>query len=127
MGDVATVLGVGIGAIILLMIAWQLDKRQFILKILTIFFSIFLIIILAKATLDVNDYCETVINETTVTGNVTSYTYMEECRDRASNINTQNTFYNLSLWFFRVTLLYAFIYGFWLAGQYFKRLKYGKT
>lgn len=155
MGDIATVLGIGITAIVLLFIAYQFDRKHIVMKILTAFFSIFLLLLVAKATIDGGSNCEIVLNKTTeiyVYGdNFTGYhwdyeyilnpnpnvddgiflfhrnitnTYAEFCAD--NNFITENSFYNLILWFFRISLIYVFVYCFYLAGEAFKRYKYGK-
>lgn len=105
------ILGIGITAFLIIYFAFQWDKEEhWLLQLICSFVFIFLIMLIPKAAIDNEDYCQvTLMNETiTQGGNLTTnaYTYLCFTNTKA----TTNTFYKAIWWFIRFFILYIFLY-----------------
>lgn len=57
----------------------------------------------------------------------TTYYYAEVCQDNASQISTAQTFYKITLWFFRLIIIYLIGFLVWFAGEWLKRVRGGNN
>ena len=108
MDSVALVLALGIVGVYLLEIAFRLDSEHYFFKVIAIFFSLFVIILIPKAMLDTQQTCGIVTNSSTVTDNTTTYTYVEFCSDIETR--TVSTFFGIVVWFMRLFYIYIILY-----------------
>lgn len=114
---ITTIIGIGVFLFIISYVLFKIGSgetgdgnKHFLLQLLLFFFLFFGIILLGKATLDSNNYCDTVVNQTvedSVT-NTTTYTYDYVCIENTTS--TSLTFYKGTLWLVRIFALYLLIY-----------------
>lgn len=109
------VFGIGIVSLLVLYLAFSLDKEHFFFKLLLLFFLFPLLTLIGKVAIDYDDYCEIMISGTNVSGNYTSYDYDNYCFDTPGN--TSNSFFKSLTWLMRFFYVYAFMYfnyDFWM-------------
>jgi hypothetical protein len=116
-----TIIGVGFLSIILLVIAFQLEQKHQVIKVFSLFFAIFMILMLGKLSLDSKEVCEQRISSILTIGNTTTYNYQTQCYNQTTS-TTPKTVYNTTLWYFRIAFLYVFGFIIWLVGTYLMRV-----
>ena len=104
----AVVLGVGIASFVMFYLVSHLQEEHFLLKLLTIFFVLAMALLIPKALMDSNTICEPVVNSTNVTGNLTTYTYMDYCYSSESEAGF--TFLKGMMWFYRLFIAYVILF-----------------
>jgi len=134
---IETIIALGVVLFVLLYISFNLEKEHFILQLFLLFISLFVLILIPKAALDMGNDCETVLNSTSEIyeyGNnfsgyhwdydagtapdgpqldaylfhrEISYTYTENC---LGNNATETTFYKLVMWIVRIISTYIVFY-----------------
>lgn len=102
------VIGLGVVAFIMFYFSSTLEKEHVFLKLLTIFFGIFFILLIPKVAIDNHDYCEVVKINETVSGNLTTNGYDRLCYDNTST--TDNRFFWLAGSYFAIFVIYCFLY-----------------
>lgn len=123
---VASLIGV---ALILVYLAIKLTERDssgigdYAILILLIGFLLGILLLLSKTAVDYEDNCGWLVNNSTVTGNTTSYNYAYTCSENTNN--TATTFYNLTLWIVRLVTAYVIIGFFFQLFNYFGWWKKG--
>lgn len=120
----ALIISAGIIATLLLYFGSQINsKEHFMMQILAYSFAIILFIIIAKATLDSETTCESVINQTVQNSTIanittTEYTYGTHCYSNSGSTSA-TTLYRVALGFFVLYLAYLIIYTFyWLLKRF---------
>lgn len=114
------IIGAGIISFILIFLATKLNEEEhFTIRLFFICFAIIFLIIIGKGTIDANQNCELLLNNTyatTTDGNVTntSYKYSTICYS-ANESTTPITAYKLTSWLFIIFMSYILYYlGYWL-------------
>lgn len=109
MEQLALTLGIGITAFLVLyfVFLWN-EKEHIFLRILGAFFFVGFLVLMSKSQLDFKQPCEFVVNQTTVTGNVTTYDYDYLCATEENS--TAKRFHNLVMRFVYVFGFYVFMY-----------------
>jgi len=112
--------------------AQSLPQEHFLLKLLSLLFIMGILIFIPKIALDqnVNPTCENVVNSTTVSGNITSYTYSLKCDVTPTNSKTPESLYKSTTWYIRFFWGYIFVFlnwYFWLGKIVKKTRTYGKV
>src|SRR4030042_3956300 len=82
MSSLILIMGLGIASFILLYFAMQLkEDSHFLLKLLCLFFVVYLLALIPKAALDdqAMTSCENLINSSYAEGNLTTFTYKPFC------------------------------------------------
>ena len=104
------IIGIGIASFLLLYFAFNLDKEHYLLKLLAAFFFLSILILIPKSLIDDKNFCEIVVSNTTYfnTTNSTTYEYERFCETNPKT--TTRIFYNSLLWFYRIFMIYVFIY-----------------
>ena len=108
------IIGIGIAAMLLLIFANSLSGEHVGMKLLAIAFMIILMILLAKGTLD--EACQIeLVNSTEIAETIGANTtttivnqYDRVCFE--SERNTAAIFYRTILWFFRLFIIYLFVF-----------------
>lgn len=112
---------------ILCFLFWKLDdndaKSRFPLQVIVLGFLLGTIILLGKAAVDYNDNCSWLVDNSTVSGATTSYSYSYQC-DTNSN-NTSRIFYGVTVWISRIIAIYLFLTFSLQIFEYFKWRKKG--
>lgn len=109
MDGVTLIFGIAVLLFLVLYTAFSLEQKHFLLKVLLVAVAFFSMVLIPKAALDNQDYCEVVVSGANITtANYTAYDYERQCFD---NDNTTTlTFFRGALWFGRFILAYLFIY-----------------
>lgn len=117
MDALATIIGLGLASFMLFFFSSQLEEKHGLLKLLSLFFVLALVILIPKTLIDNQTSCYSEINTTTFNAstNTTTYTYLDYCVTDTNNTDT--TFYTAVLWFYRLFMAYVFIYLGWEALQ----------
>ena len=76
------------------------------------------LMLLGKAALDNNDYCDFVAVNATVNGSLTQYDFAYECVENDNS--TAQTFFDITLWLFRIYIAYVMVYIFY---YFFSRIR----
>lgn len=84
------------------------SKEHFIFQVLLFFFILAGVFLMGKAAYDNPDSCEWLLNSTVTSGNTTTYFNEYHCAE--SPQGTSTTTLKLTTWFFRVSVIYIFIY-----------------
>jgi len=84
-----------------------------LLRLLSIFFALSLLLLVPKAAMDSQTTCESVIANETASGNLTTYEYDTRCYDREEGTST--IFLKIILWFQRLFIAYIVIYLMYLS------------
>jgi len=115
MGNITLLLGIGIFAVICIYMFFKLSEQtketgrsHFILQLLILFFVLISLVLIGKVGLDDSNMCEFVITDSTLIANTTTYNHTYLCETNTNT--TSETFYQTTLWFFRLVLIYMFIY-----------------
>ena len=112
-----TILAIGFIGLILLVISFKLDDKHQVLKVLSLFFAVFVILMLGRSTIDSKEVCGREINK--IVNN--TYSYNTVCFN-TTNSQTPSTVYISTLWYFRVVFIYVFGFLIWLVGTYLLKL-----
>jgi len=115
MDALATIVGLGLASFLLFFFSSQLEEKHGLLKLLSLFFVLSLVILIPKALIDNQETCYSEINTSTTVGNTTTYTYLDYCVTDSNN--TDATFYTAILWFYRLFMAYVILYLGWEALQ----------
>lgn len=112
----AIVLGVGISSFLLFYLSNSFgegdhDLARQILKLLSVGFGVILLLVIPQ-TLMVSDVCDSVMNNSTVTGNVTSYAYTSYCYQETNTALAG--FYKVVLVFYRVFVMVLLLRVAWM-------------
>lgn len=110
MDPLVLVIGTGIVSFFLLIFSHTLDESHYLLKLLSLFFALGILIMIPKAALDSRQLCESVIN-TTMTNtstNVTAYTYTTYCHTTSLE-DSSTSFYKSVVWFYRIFMAYVIV------------------
>ena len=102
----ALIFALGIVAYILLDLTFRLDDEHIFLKILTLFFVFFILVLIPKATLDPT--CDLLLNSSSIVGNLTTYTYDTICL--TAETKTPNIFFESTMAYIKLLFLYLFLY-----------------
>lgn len=114
MGNLELIIGLGVVGFIFFYFAFNLSKdaegkdSHFLLKLLLIFFALSILFLIPKAAIDSKEKCDWVVANTTTSAPDTIYNYELMCY--TTTTNTEGTFLNIVLWFFRIFVFYFFIY-----------------
>jgi hypothetical protein len=114
---IPVILATGFIGVILLVLGFKLDEKHQVLKVLTIFFTVFIVLYLGRLTLDSNEVCQPLLSSTVLNANTTTYTYTNTCMNTTTS-TTPNSIYKTTLWYFRVVFVYVFGFLIWLVGTY---------
>lgn len=113
MSAITAVVGLGIFSFVLLALLYSLESKHWPLKILGYFFILSSLLMIPKVLYDESaGGCTGTTNVTNVNANITSYDYVYDC-DTPSD-QTMLSFTNLTIWFYRIFVAYAFIFLFWI-------------
>ena len=115
------ILATGLIGIILLVLGFKLDEKHQVLKVLSIFFAVYCVVLLGKFGMDSKNVCVPLLTSTVLTGNTTTYTYTNTCNNVTSSPSSL-TLYKTSLWYFRIVFIYVFGFLIWLVGTYLLKL-----
>lgn len=113
------ILGLTLGGFSLIYFSASLEKDHFALRLLMIFFFLYLFTLIPKAALDNETTCAMMVNQTVVSGNMTNYTYSPQCV--TVNSSAAETFFRLAQWLLRIVSIYLFGY---LIYEILRRLDY---
>jgi nucleoside permease NupC len=104
------IIGIGIVAFLILYFSFNLDPEHWLLRLFGALFFIILLILLGKSVLDEQDYCSTVIvNSTTdYTTDKTNYEYERICTTNTKNTTT--IFFKTILFFIVFFSAYIIVY-----------------
>ena len=103
------IIGISIVALGILYFTFKWDEKEHLfLRLLGSFFFVGLLILIPKVALDYNDNCDFVVNQTNVSGDLTSYKYDYLCENNERL--TSGIFYKTTLWFVRIFITYVFVY-----------------
>jgi len=128
MGSFSIILGAGILSFVSGYVLFKLAERSRdkdfdshnALQILMFFLLISSLFLVGKASYDDRDYCDFVVNQTTITGNDTFYHYNYECVSNSNN--TAKWLYRIPLFIIQMAGIYLEIYLFRMIYKYFKEL-----
>lgn len=127
MGGSVLVAALGVTALILLILFYYLSsensKSRYPLQVIFFAFLLGVILLLGKTTIDYEDNCSWLVDNSTVVGNVTSYEHSYQCSENTNS--TANTFYNITLWVIRLVSAYLLLAFAWEAITYFGWMKRG--
>lgn len=107
---------------ILLYFAFQLNNEHTFLKLLNIGFALIFLVLIAKTTIDYEDNCDLLLNETALISEIventttnististnTSYTYDYVCEDTTNN--TPTLFVEYTGWYWRLFAIYLLLF-----------------
>lgn len=104
------IIGLGILSFLFTYIAFQLDEKHNILKVLMFIFGILMMFILSKVSYEAMDFCEIMPRNSTVTGNTTSYEYTRECfenpdKSGLAGFKLMNYFVRILNWYVVIVML----------------------
>lgn len=116
--SLAIVVGTGILSFLFLYFAFKLEKKHFILQLTAVVFSVILMFLVSKAALDAQTSCEPILQNQTVTGNMTSFTYTTFCSE--TNANTGLYSFRTIATFMTIFFIYIFLYIIWETVDYKK-------
>lgn len=107
---IETIIGLGILAFLFTYLAFQLDEKHNLLKVIMFVFGILLMFILSKVTYSSMDYCEIMPINSTVSANTTSYSYERICFDNSDQsgyaaFKLMNYFLRIFNWYIYIVLL----------------------
>jgi hypothetical protein len=104
--------GLGVVGLLLIMLFFKLgereDNKHFLLQLIFLGFIVFVMILIGKTTIDYNDNCSWLVTNSTTSGSLTSYQYSYQCS--TNNNNTASSFYDVTVWIFRIVIIYLFLY-----------------
>jgi hypothetical protein len=105
------VASLGIIAAVLCFLFWKLSEensgeKRFPLQVIIFGFLLGVIVLLGKASVDYEDNCSWLVDNSTTVGDTTTYGYSYQCSENTNT--TATTFYSVTLWIMRVTTLYLF-------------------
>lgn len=126
MSGVVLILGLAVFIFVLIGLSFRFNQseNQKHEALQLLFFGIIMasLMLVGKATVDYNDYCDfVVVNETTVNSSLTTYEYNYQCGENDNE--TSKSLLDLSLWLFRLTLAYIVVYVFYHFFNYiYKRM-----
>lgn len=121
MNPIAAVLGIGLVCFLILYLSNSLNNDHEHLKRYIALVFIFTLLLIPKAMMDDRDYCEVIIANETLTGNVTSYQYSRQC---FTNDNTTATsLYKIVNYMIYGVLVYAIMAFFWFAVKDFRNYR----
>jgi|TARA_Y100000296_G_C4955342_1_gene148252 hypothetical protein len=110
MATLELIIGLGITSFLLLYFIFHLDEEHVLLRLLTIFFFLSILLLIPKALGDDSDFCEIVVSNTTDLNaiNSTSYKYERFCSDNPKT--TTSIFHKIIIWFIRIFSFYVLVY-----------------
>ena len=117
-------IGVGIGLFLLIYMFFKFNrfndsqqgKNHFLLQLIILFFILAGFVLLAKATIDVQNDCSFQVTNSTVSGSDYTYNYDYVCQETTTS--TATIFYKIMLWFVRIFSFYILIYIFYEVMKY---------
>lgn len=105
------ILAIAFVVLVLLIFALNLEEDDHAILKLIFFLMIFsFLYLLVKAPLD--DTCQPVVINASTDGTITNYTYTAYCYSESSS-NTDQSFYRLYLWLFRIFWVYVVLWFFY--------------
>lgn len=107
MDSLVMVIGIGVISFFLLYFANTIDKEHYLLKLLSLFFAVGILIFIPKVALDSRTTCEPVIANTTIADNTTSYSYTSFCFD--TDETSPASFHGSVVWFYRIFMAYVIV------------------
>ena len=131
MHELTLMIGVIMACVLILLLAYILDKEHVYLKFILLFAMVFLLLLIPKSALDEEQNCEKVLNRTVIQSSAlnpnktitnTTYYYTELC-DSVSVHKTSTIFYVSMTWLVRVIVVYVFIYLSYYALKKFEVIK----
>lgn len=107
---IETIIGMGLVAFLFLFLVYIIKdlNEHFALRLLFIFFSMFIILLIPIVTLNNNDYCVMEVNESTTINNITTYDYDRFCVDNENN--TEQIFYYIVITIIGLFYIYMLLY-----------------
>ena len=114
---IETIVATGFIGLILLVISFKLDDKHQVLKVLSLFFAVFVILMLGKTTIDSKEVCKREINK--IVNN--TYSYNTVCYNTTTS-TTPSTVFISTLWYFRIVFIYVFGFLIWLVGTYLMKI-----
>lgn len=105
--------GVGVTSALLFFFSYILseeDWMHYITKIVALFFALGFLLFIPSSLLDSKSVCSVVVNNTVVSGNVTTYQYTDFCY--AQKTTVPNSFVKGMVWLYRifVTILISWLF-----------------
>ena len=123
MEALAYLFGIGLTMLLFFLLLVVFQEKNFLLKYLFIMGIFFAGYMIPTVVMDVRTTCETVINTSTVTGNTTSFSYMQQCF--TTTTKTADTFFIVYSWIFFAMIGYFIVKVFYdLYQYYFKGKKF---
>lgn len=116
-----SIIGLALLTFFFLLFAHILQDKHQALKVGALFFAVFFMFLTSKAVLDNDQHCSIEINQTSISGNITSYTYARQCFDAGNN--TADTAFKTMTWWFRSVYLYLIGFTIYLAFMYLVNLQ----
>ena len=126
MDGVTLIFGIGTLLFLVLYTAFSLDEKHFLLKVLLVAVVFFSFVLIPKAAIDNQDYCEIVVSGANIsTANYTAYEYERECFENDNT--TTSMFFKGAIWFGRFIAAYLVIFIIWfywgeVIGKKFQKL-----
>lgn len=102
------------------------DNTHFLLQLIFLGFIIGLFVLISKTTMDYKDNCDWLVNSTNynATTNTTYYNHSYSCN--INNNDTSTSFYKLTIWIMRITMIYILLYFAIELFKYFAKKKRGE-
>lgn len=135
MGNVTILFGIAFVTIILVYMFFKLgdnavrhgkgNTNHFLLQVLLLFFIISAVPLMGKVSLDDKDFCSWNVVNSTTNGYTTSYDYDYQCEPNPNT--TSDTFYDLTVWFFRLVASYVVYYFIYEVLKYLNWVGGGKS
>lgn len=119
MNEIALLIGIlGLAGLLIAFVRALKENKYDLLKLMIFFVFFTVLLLVPKALVDNNDYCETMLNETVEVYNYDAYNYTQNITtshsyDRVCFTNTKNTsdlFFKITMWLFRVLWFAVFMY-----------------
>ena len=104
------VVGIGIVSFLLLTLLSYLDDRHEVLKYLIVMSVLAMMLIMPKVFGESMKTCDTVVSNSTVTGNTTAYSYTSYCT--AQDSSTTSTFMSIVYWTYYLIIGYLLMWIF---------------
>lgn len=146
----------GLALLLFIIYAFKLDDKHSVIKVLSLFFGIYIILLAGKLALDYSQDCIILSNYTNkvyIYGkNLTGYhwdydsapnpatindpvlfhvkdypTYNYYCFNDTRTINTNKTFFKVTQWYFRIVAIYLIVFVFYLVTEYLKKVRGGRV
>jgi len=109
MDGLSIVVGIGIVSFMIIYFSTTIDDSHKWMKLLGMFFGLAMLILIPFSLLNVQTNCEAVVsNATFVNSTFTHYDYQSFCHTQ--ELQSINTFYKLTTWFYRLFIAYVIIY-----------------